>query len=86
MSSASIQKCNGRKRVRNTDNWKVKHVKKPGLQKNALTLSQNCFKKKCMQSFPKNHVQKLRNDFQQLYHEEQNHFLNGLLRRDATKK
>ena len=86
--STILQKQKGRKRIRNPDNWESKHVKKPGLRKNApsLTLLQECCKKRCMLSFTENHVQKLRNHFQQLYYEEQNHYLNGLLRRDATKK
>ena len=45
----------GRKRVRNTENWKVKHAKKPGLRKNSprlqLTELTDCCQKKCVQQF-----------------------------------
>ncbi len=42
-------------------------LKNAGLRKNApsLTLLQECCKKRCMLSFTENHVQKLRNNFQQ---------------------
>ena len=47
-------KCTGRKRKRNSDSWKVKHMKRPGLRKNLLlvpiTASIKCCKKKCLQN------------------------------------
>ena len=78
----------GRKRVRNTDNWKVKHVKKPGLRKNSphlqLTDFTDCCKKRCIQEFS-SHLSKIRSDFEGLYYEQQNIHLNGVLKRHQAK-
>ena len=80
----------GRKRLRNPDIWKKKHVKKPGLRKNApcaaISSLPECCKKECLKKFPESHLTKLRTEFEQLYYEQQNIYLNGLLRRHETKK
>ena len=80
----------GRKRVRNTDNWSVKHVKKPGLRKNSprlqLTDITDCCKKRCIQGFSSSHLSKIRSDFEGLYYEQQNIYLSGILKRRQTKK
>ena len=80
----------GRKRVRNTDNWQVKHVKKPGLGKNSprlqLTDITDCCKKRCIQGFSSSHLSKIRSDFEGLYYEQQNIHLSGILKRRQTKK
>ena len=85
------EKCTvttGRKRKRNPDVWKVKHVKKPGLRKNSpllpLTSTMKCYKKKCLQGFSVSHLTKLRDNFQTLLYNEQNVYLNGLLHRHKT--
>ena len=79
----------GRKRVRDPENWKHKHLKKPGLRKNAphleiSTLSGCC--KECLKAFSVSHLTKIPNDFEALYYEQQNIYLNGLLHRRETKK
>ena len=80
----------GRKRVRNTDNWSVKHVKKPGLRKNSprlqLTDITDCCKKRCIQGFSSSHLSKIRSDFEGLYYEQQNIHLSGVFKRRQTKK
>ena len=63
----------GRKRVQNPDNCKHKHVKRPGLRKNAPVLNSAL-------------LAKVRSDFEDMYYEQQNMYLNGLLRRYETKK
>ena len=80
----------GRKRVQNPDNWKHKHVKKPGLRKNApctdiYSLS-TCCKKQCLTVLSKSHLAKVRSDFEDMYYEQHYMYLNGLLRRYETKK
>ena len=79
----------GRKRVRNTDNWKVKHVKKPCLRKNSprlqLTDFTDCRKKGCIQGFS-SHLSKIRSDFEGLYYKQQNIHLSGVLKHRQTKK
>ena len=76
----------GRKRTRNPDKWHSKHVKKRGLRSNAPCEITSCCKKNCLQSFSVEHLQKLKNDFQQLYYDQQNICLCGLLHRFKTKK
>ena len=80
----------GRKRQRNPAAWKMKHVKKPGLRKNSprVQISEltDCCKKKCLQQFSTSHLAKIRSDFEEMYYEEQNSFLNGTLKRRETKK
>ena len=62
----------GRKRTRHPDKWHSKHVKKCGLRSNAPCEITSCCKKNCLQSFSVEHMQKLKNDFQQLYYDQQN--------------
>ena len=82
----------GRKRVRNPDNWRKKHVKRPGLRKNSPRyqipdlVSRDCCKKKCLEQFSVLHLNKVRDDFEGLYYEQQNMYLNGLLKRHETKQ
>ena len=80
----------GRKRTRNPDNWKAKHVKKPGLRKNAprteISCSTNCCKKECLKKFSTEHLEKIRKEFEELLYDQQNLYLNGLLQRHQTKK
>ena len=80
----------GRKRKLNPENWKKKHVKKPGLRKNSPSLmisnEMECCRKKCLQTFSSSHLSKVRKDFQELFYEEQNVYLNGLLWRRQMKK
>ena len=80
----------GRKRVRNPENWKCKHLKKPGLRKNAPHLDisslSGCCKKECLKRFSQSHLAKIRSDFEALYYEQQNIYLSGLLCRRETKK
>lgn len=75
---------------RNPENWKHKHVKKPGLRKNAplcdISSLSGCCKKDCLKRFSVTHLNKLREDFEALYYEQQNIYLNGLLHRHETKK
>ena len=80
----------GRKRTTYPDSWKHKHVKKPWLRKNAphpdicsLTV---CCRKQCLTLFAKDHLAKIRGEFQDLYYEQQNIYLNGLLCQHETKK
>ena len=83
-------RCTGRKRKRNPDSWKVKHVKRPGLRKNSplvpITASIKCCKKKCLQNISITHLTNLRESFQTLMYDEQNVYLNGLLHRRETVK
>ena len=80
----------GRKRKRNPENWKKKHIKKPGLRKNSPLLiisnDMECCKRKCLQSFSSFHLNTVSKDFQELFYDEQNIYLNGLLHRRQTKK
>ena len=52
----------GRKRVRNPDSWKKKHVKRKGLRQNAPQVTvdtlkgENCCKKACVQHGPVEHL------------------------------
>ena len=76
----------------NPENWKHKHVKKPGLRKNAphsdiSSLLRRC-KKQCLTRFSKGHLAKIRSEFEDLYYEQQNIilYLKGLLHRHKTKK
>ena len=70
--------------------WTKKHIKRPGLRKNApsvdISKPLNCCKKECLKSFPQNHLSKLRSHFEGLYYEQQNIYLSGLLHRQKTKK
>ena len=74
----------------NPENWKHKHVKKPGLRKNAphsdISSLSGCCKKQCLTRFSKGHLAKIRSEFEDLYYEQQNIYLNGLLHRHETKK
>lgn len=82
----------GRKRVRNPDSWKSKHVKKKGLRQNAPQVSVDdlvgtqCCKKMCLQCFPMEHLVTLRQQFANLTYDEQNLYLTGLMIRKETKK
>ena len=82
----------GRKRVRNPDSWKSKHVKKKGLRQNAPQVSVDdlvgtqCCKKTCLQCFPMEHLVTLRQQFANLTYDEQNLYLTGLMIRKETKK
>ena len=82
----------GRKRVRNPDKWTKKHVKRPGLRKNSPRLQisdlseTDCCRKKCLQQFSPSHLSKVRDEFESMYYEEQNIYLNGILKRRETKK
>ena len=82
--------CNGKKRQRNPDNWSKKHQKRSGLRKNAplieISSDMSCCKKKCLQRFSTSHLQNVRSSFQDLFYEQQNIYLNGLLHCKATKK
>lgn len=80
----------GRKRKRNPDNWKKKHVKRHGLRKNSpsemITNHMECCQKKCIQIFSVPHLQRMRKHFESMMYDEQNIYLNGLLHRRETKK
>ena len=80
----------GRKRTRNPENWKKKYMKRPGLRKNApivvLSEKTECCKKNCIQKFGIDHLKKLRSAFQELFYDQQNIYLNGLLHCHTTKK
>ena len=80
----------GRKRKRNPDNWRVKHIKKKGLRKNAprknISSLAGCCKRECLKNFSVQHLEKIRSEFEELSYEEQNLYLNGLLRRHESKK
>ncbi len=88
--SGEANSVQGRKRKRNPENWKVKHVKKKGLRKNAprkdISSLENCCKRECLKNFPIHHLEKIRSEFEELLYEEQNLYLNGLLRRHESKK
>ena len=82
----------GRKRVRNPDKWTKKHVKRPGLRKNSPRLQisdlseTDCCRKKCLQQFSPSHLSKVKDEFESMYYEEQNIYLNGILKQRETKK
>ena len=80
----------GRKRVRNPDKWTKKHVKRPGLRKNSPRLQiaelSDCCKKDCLQQFSPSHLNNVREKFESLYYEEQNIYLDGVLKRRETKR
>ena len=80
----------GRKRVRNPDKWAKKHVKRPGLRKNSPRLQiadlSDCCRKKCLQQLSPSHLNKIRDIFESMYYEEQNIYLNGILKRREAKK
>ena len=80
----------GRKRKRDPDKWKNKHVKSLGLRKNSpvvtITDEMECCRKKCLRLFSVSHMQRLRRSFESMMYEEQNIYLNGLLHRRETKK
>ena len=82
----------GRKRVRNPDSWKKKHVKKKGLRRNApqvtidAMVGKECCKKACVQQLSAEHFTSLRQHFATLTYDEQNLYLTGLMIRKATKK
>ena len=79
----------GRKRTRNPAKWKAKHIRTPGLRKNAPQVDIStftCCKKKCTRTFTDSHLAKVRSDFEALYYEQQNIYLNGLLHRYETKQ
>ena len=87
---AHTSQC-GRKRVRNPDLWKKKHVKK-GLRQNApqvsiedMVRSERC-KKACVQRFLAEHLITLRQHFATLMCDKQNLYLTGLMIRKETKK
>ena len=54
----------GRKRKRNPETWKTKHVKKPGLRKNSprikLSRDTECCHKECLKQFSTAHLYGLR--------------------------
>lgn len=80
----------GRKRKCNPENWKKKHVKQPALRKNlpliVISNEMECCKKKYLQTFSSAHLDKVRKDVQELFYEQQNIYLNGLLHRRQTRK
>ena len=90
LSEEREQSRTGRKRQRNPNNWKIKHVKRPGLRKNSplivISGEMECCKKKCLQNFSVSHLEKVRSEFQGLFYESQNTYLHGLLHRRQTKK
>ena len=90
LSEEQEQSCTGRKGQRNPENWKAKHVKRPGLCKNSslIAISDNmeCCKKTCLQGFSISHLHKVRSEFQALFYEHQNVYLHGLLHCRETKK
>ena len=65
-------------------------LKKPGLRKNSpcvpVTNLTECCKKKCVTVFSTAHLQKVRDEFEKLFYENQNVYLSGLLHRKETKK
>ena len=69
--------------------WTTKHVKRPGLRKNAplkaVSSEMECCRKHCLKNFSDTHLFKLRNEFAALYYEQQTAYLNGLLRRHEPK-
>lgn len=90
MSREHEETHRGRKRQRNPNAWRKKHVKKPGLRKNApceaVSSQSKCCKKQCLRKFADSHLIKLRTEFAALYYEQQNAYLNGLLHRHETKQ
>ena len=82
----------GRKRVRNPDSWKKKHIKRKGLRQNApqmtveALVSQICCKKACVQQISAEHLSSIRQHFSTMTHEEQNLYLTGLMIKKETKK
>lgn len=82
----------GRKRVRNPDGWKKRHVKRRGLRSNAPQLStddlvgKTCCKNSCIQHLSTEHLTSLRQHFTTLTYDEQNLYLTGLMIRRETKK
>lgn len=80
----------GRKRVRKPDKWTKKHVKRPGLRKNSPRLQiadlNDCCRKNCLQQFSPSHLSKVREEFESMYYEEQNIYLNGTLKRREAKR
>ena len=75
----------GRKRVRNPDSWKQKHVKKKGLRRNApqmtidVMMGKECCKKACVQQLSAEHLLSLRQHFAALTYDQQNLYLTGLM-------
>ena len=65
-------------------------MKKPGLRKNAPYLDisslSECCKKRCIKRFSQSHLARIRSESEDLYYEQQNIYLNGLLHRHETKK
>ena len=90
MSREHEETHRGWKRQRNPNAWRKKHVKKPGLRKNApceaVSSQSKCCKKQCLRKFADSHLIKLRTEFAALYYEQQNVYLNGLLHRHETKQ
>ena len=90
VSEDHVESRKGRKRETNPENWKHKHVKRPGLRKNAPHLDiqslTKCCKKECLSRFSNSHLSDVRGNFEGLYYEQQNIYLTGLLRRHETKK
>ena len=86
MNNRQSKERKGCRRTRNPDQWHSEHIKKRGLRINAPCEITSCYKKKCLQSFSVEHLQKLKNDFQQLYYDQQNIYLCGLLHRFKAKK
>ena len=86
MNNRQSKERKGRKRTRNPDKWHSRHVKKCGLRINAPCEITSCCKKNCLQSFSVENLQKLKNDFLQLYYDQQNIYLCGLLHRFKTKR
>ena len=62
--------------MKNPDKWTKKHVKRPGLRKNSPRLQidelGDCGKQKCLQKFSISHLNKVRENFESMYYEEQN--------------
>ena len=90
-SNTDEQHC-GRKRRRNPEGWKKKHVKKKGFRQNAPLVSvddlvgKSCCKKACVQKVSAEHITSLRQHLATLSYEEQNLYLTGLMIRKETKK
>ena len=65
-------------------------MKHPGLRKNpalvAISNQMEGCKKKCLQTFSPAHLDKVRREFQELFYEQQNIYLNERLHRRQTKK
>ena len=81
----------GRKRVRDPDSWKVKHVKRTGLRRNAPKISieevleKDCCKKSCLRHFSAEHLEALRQHLTTTY-DEQNLYITGLMIRSVVKR